>query len=405
MRKLSSLGSLRPALLGGAIAALLCLPAAPAAAQIIAKPIKPLFKVAPERGFIDDALAFDASGQRLAYIHSDSATFLDVIVLGVPSWKQELKIAVAGATKVPHRLLFSADGTRLIFIWADTRSGKQGVQLFDLTKNGKLLKEVKDASKIAVVEHGGQQVIAVATEKQDRKGNNAVTLGLHRLKDLKRLKRAALQVGSDNLIKRPPVRLLYWDPGMVQLVGMKKGKYDKKRDVRLPDIATRWDLARKKEIWSAEPKDLVLWNRALTFRNSHPGQYRFVHVGESQQNLFLSTRNNDLSKVKVPVKWGLYEPRSLKQRESWDGKTLYFSLTIDTVNAEAVARKKADAERADLYSLDASGTLKSLGRIFTDKRRFGWAVGGERFAYLRKLKGFGRGGKALEIYPLGAGVQ
>lgn len=405
MRKLFPLGPLRTAPIGSTLIVLLCSLAGPAAAQIIAKPIKPLFKVAPERGFIDDALAFDATGQRLAYIHSDSATFLDVIVLGVPSFKQELKIAVAGATKVPHRLLFSADGTRLIFIWADTRSGKQGVQLFDLTKNGKLVKEAKDASKIAVVEHGGQQLIAVATEKQDRKGNNTVNVALHRLKDLRRLKRTTLKVGADNLIARPPVRLLYWEPGMVQLVGMKKGKYDKKRDMRLPDIASRWDLIRQKELWSQEPKDLVLWNRALTFRNSHAGQYRFVHVGESQKNLYLVTRNNDLSKLKVPVKWGLYEPRSLKQHESWDGKTLYFSLTIDTVNAEAVARKKADAERADLYRVDAAGALEPLGRIFTDKRRFGFAVGGQRFAYLRKLKGFGRGGKALEIYPIGAGIK
>jgi hypothetical protein len=390
--------------LGGVFFATL-LATTPALAQRITfKKIKPQWSFTPEKGFVDDAMAFDGPGKRFAYIHSDSATFLDIIVIGVGDWKQQLKISVPGATKVPAALAFSADGTRLVFIWADTRTGKQGLELFDLAKNGKLLKSVKDATKISLVPFRGQQVLSVANEKQDKRGNVRISVTLHRLKDLKRIKRAKMKVGVDTRIKRPPLRVLYWERGHLSLVGMRKGKYDRKRDVRLPDIAVRWGLFERKQLWAQEPKDLVKWNRALSFRNTHSGAHRFVHVGESLKTLFLVDRQNQLTSIKTPVKWRLYETRSLKQRESWDGKTLHFSMTIDPVNPEAVARKKADKERADIYHVDASGKIKSIGRIFTGKRRFGWVVGQGRFAYLRKLKGFGRGGKSVEIHAVGAGI-
>ncbi|PIE19422.1 MAG: hypothetical protein CSA65_02525 [Proteobacteria bacterium] len=379
--------------------------ASPATAQRIEfKTITPQWSFKPSKGFVDDAMAFDVTGQRFAYIHTDSATFLDVVIIGVGDWKQQLKISVPGATKVPASLAFSADGSRLVFIWADTRTGKQGVELFDLSKGGKLITSAKDASTIALVEYKGQQVLSVAKERQDKRGNVRVSVSLHRLADLKRIKRAKLKVGVDTRIKRPPLRVLYWERGHLSLVGVRKGKYDRKRDVRRPDVAIRWDILERKQLWAQEPKDLVKWNRAISFRNNHSGANSFVHVGESLKTLYLVDRNNQLKAIKTPVKWRLYEPRSLKQRESWDGNTLYFSMTIDPVNPEAVARKKADKERADIYHVDASGKVKSIGRIFTGKRRFGWVVGKGRFAYLRKLKGFGRGGKSVEIHAIGAGL-
>ena len=75
----------------------------------------------------------------------------------------------------------------------------------------------------------------------------------------------------------------------------------------------------------------------------------------------------------------------------------------------AVARKKADVERMDLYRIDESSSAATprvipLGRVVTGKRGFKWVVGKQHFAYLRKLKGFGRGGNALEIYPIGVGL-
>jgi hypothetical protein len=38
--------------------------------------------------------------------------------------------------------------------------------------------------------------------------------------------------------------------------------------------------------------------------------------------------------------------------------------------------------------------------VLTDNRRFTWTVGPGLFAYLRKLKGFGRGGKEIALYQI-----
>ena len=374
------------------------------AQPITLKKVKPLWTFAPTKGFVDDAIAFDTKGDRVAYIHTDSATFLRIEVVNAQDGKRILEIPVPGVTKVPAALRFSTDGSRLIFLWANAQTGKQGVQIFDLTKKGKALKKVEGISKITVANGGGQQALSFVEEKMDKKGNTRLSVALHRISDLRRLKRVALKVGADNRIKRPPLRVLYWERGNLNLVGMRKGKYDRKRDVRLPDIAVRWNLLKKKQVWAQEPPDLVIWTRALSFRNAHAGQNRFVHVGEALKTLYLVSHENQLKPVTLPVKWRLYETRSLVQQETWDAKTLYFSMSIDPVNPDAVARKKADKERMDLYRVDATGAIKPLGRIFTLKRRFTWAVGPGHFAYLRKLKGFGRGGKSLEVHAFGAGL-
>lgn len=357
---------------------------------------KPLWKTSPDKGFIDDALAFSKDGSRLAYIHSDSATFMNIIVIDSASYTQLASLPIASVTRVPQHLVFAGNGL-LLFISSDTTTGKVGVQLYDIT-NGKQLQKLDNHSKIKVISFGGKQLVAAVDEKTARDGSVRLSIALHDPRNrLRRIKAARIAVRSDNTLRKPPLRLMYWEPGNVQLVGMKKGKYDRKRDMRLPDVAVRYDVLRRKELWSKEPKDLVAWNEALGYRNTHPGQRRFMHVGNALKTLYLCQRDNTLVAIKLPIRWSLYEARSLKQRESWDGQTLHFSMTIDPVNPDAVARKKADKERMDLYRLDGDKPV-ALGQVLTGKRRFTWIVGRGKFAYLRKLKGFGRGGKTLELH-------
>jgi hypothetical protein len=358
---------------------------------------KPLWSKSPDKGFVDDAMAFSRDGSKFAYIHTDSATFMDVVVLDTQSMKEQKKLSFSAVTRVPQQLTFVGND-KLVLISSDSSTGKVGALLYDLT-NSKEIKRIDKLSKVRVVSYQGKQLLAAVSETKDRKGNTRMSVALHDpQKKLRRVKRARITVRSDNTLRTPPLRVMYWEAGNVYLVGMKKGKYDRKRDMRLPDTAVRWDVFARKQRWAKEPKDLVVWNRALAFRNDHAGQRRFMHVGNSLQTLYFCDRGNDLVAIKLPVEWKLYEARSLKQHETWDGKTLYFSMTIDPVNPNAVARKKADIERADIYRLDPGNKPVMLGKVLTNKRRFRWVVGNGKFAYLRKLKGFGRGGKTLEIH-------
>jgi len=121
-------------------------------------------------------------------------------------------------------------------------------------------------------------------------------------------------------------------------------------------------------------------------------------VTDDLKGLHYVDLDNNLGSVTTPVEWKIYEPKSLEQAESWDGKTLYFSMTVDPVNPDAVRRKKADQERMDLYRLDPGPKATPLGQVLTQKRRFGWEGGRRFFSYLVKLKGFGRGGKEIRVY-------
>lgn len=353
----------------------------------------------PDKGFVDDPLAFSGDDARFAFIHTDSAEFLSLVVMKTEGFAREVEIKIEDATRVPKQLAFTPDGTHLVFIWSDGRTGSQAAALYEVP-SGKLLKSVGPATSAAYADCGTEPCLTLDAVKTTAQGAATHAITAFRTTDFKRIGAGVVQLGPDQLMKKPPVRLLYWEPGQLSLVGMKKGDYDRKRDVRLPEQAVRYAVLSKRESWGQEPKDLMEWAKTTGMRPAHPGQYRFVHVSDDLKELLLVDRDNGLSRVTLPVRWVLYEPKSLEQSEPWDGKTLYFSMTVDPVNAEAVKRKKADKERMDLYRLDSGAKVTPLGQVQTGQRKFRWTVGSRHFSYLRKLKGFSRGGNELELYKI-----
>src|SRR5512138_1702076 len=66
----------------------------------------PLHKVHVEKGFIDDAIALSADGERIAYVHSDGdLTTLVIEKIGGPPVKAKLQ----GLPPIIAKLAFSAD--------------------------------------------------------------------------------------------------------------------------------------------------------------------------------------------------------------------------------------------------------------------------------------------------------
>ena len=359
----------------------------------------------PEKGFIDDPMAFDATDSQFAYIHTDSATYLKVVVMDVKGLKKVKEMEVKNPAIVPKRLVFNEDGKRLLLIWMDGDKGTYSVMVFDVAKGTLLKKKYGPVAHAEVLPVKGQQALCLTTIKKDRKGNKRHATVAYSTATGKRIAGYRIAVQPDGTLSAPNVRILYWEPGHMSLVGMRKGKYDKKRDIRLPDTAIRYDFLERKETWSSAPQKLMKWTLATNLRPQHKGQFRYVHVSDDYKTLYAVSRNNDVSEVSTPVKWGLYEARSLKQQESQDGAQLFFSMTVDPVNPDAVKRKKSDPERVDIYRLDKGSKPTPLGQVLTGRKRgstiavrFAWTLAKDHFSYLRKLKGFGRGGKEISIY-------
>jgi hypothetical protein len=351
----------------------------------------------PDKGFIDDPMAFDGDEGRFAFVHTDSAQFMKIVVIKTSSFKPEVEIKVGDATLVPKGLHFTPDGRHLVFIWMDGYKGTHGAMLYALP-SGKRLKKAGPATHAAVVAHKGKQLLVLTGVKTTGQGANDHTITAYHTKSFRRAGGGRITVEADLNIKKLKLRLLYWESGHASLVGMQKGAYDKKRDIRLPERGVRYDVLSRKVVWAEAPKEVVAWHKTTTMRPNHPGQLRFLEVSDDLKSLHYVDRNNNLGKVTTPVKWKLYEPKSLVQHESWDGRTLHFSMTVDPVNPDAVRRKKADAERVDIYRVDPGPKARPVGQVLTGKRLFRWQPGRRFFSYLVKLKGFSRGGKEIRIY-------
>jgi hypothetical protein len=70
------------------------------------------------------------------------------------------------------------------------------------------------------------------------------------------------------------------------------------------------------------------------------------------------------------------------------------------VNAEAVARKKADPEYLDVYRVGPDGKATRKARILAKGVRHRFGVIDNYFWLLEKSTGFDRGGRVLTVYQL-----
>lgn len=366
---------------------------------------EPKWTYKPLKGFVDDPIAFSPDGASLVYFHSDSATFTKMLVVKIKDgFKTSQEVALEDPTMVPKRVAFTPDSKRVVMIYMDGYKGTRGAFIFDAA-TGKVLKKIEPSAHIALVMIKGKQAIARTALKKLRKGGAWHLTSYLGTEGLKRILKLKTKVKGDLTLDDPPVRLLTWDPGHFSFIGLRPGRYDKKKDIRLPDVGLRYNLLTRKETWAEAPKDLPAWELAIKMRPNHEGQLRYVEVSGDLKKLYFVDEKNGLTELQGKVPWAVYDHESLKQWEAWDRKTLYFSLTVDPMNPAAEARKKEDKERVDIYAIDTSGAVKLVGKVDTGRKKgrvgitkFGWSMGQDHFAYLKKLKGFARGGKQLEIF-------
>jgi hypothetical protein len=362
---------------------------------------EPVWRYAPDRGFIDDCLAFDTHGHRLAFIHTDSSSFLHAVLLNTatPGIPQRLaQIPLDPERIVPRLLAFTPDDERLLLLFSDAKRSESGASLFGL--DGRKINEIVGGEEIAVTSYGDQQVVSVASRKPKPDGGYQLSVALHDTVRLGAYKRASLTVGPDETttIDGKKVRLLYWQRGSTGFVGLEPGRYDRERDVRLPDQRLRYDLIAGRVVTRERAQNPLVWRRSLAIRERHPPQTRVAHVTDDLQQLLLVTAQDRIEKLETARPWQLYEPKSLQQMERFDGSDLLLSLNVDPLNPAALARKKADPERAHFYRITPPKGMTLLGSVLVSKRNYAWSSAGSWIAYLRKLRGFARGGRVLELY-------
>jgi hypothetical protein len=201
-------------------------------------------------------------------------------------------------------------------------------------------------------------------------------------------------------LKAPPFRLLDFEDGYARAVGEAPRAYVKKDDVREPARMATLDTLTGKIVQESAISDVLAWAQAATLRARHPGHEVFAELNQDDSGVDVVDAMGTRHPVELAVPFRLYDAKSLTDQEGPAAGTLYFGLSIDPVNPDAVKRQKADLPMLDVYETKAAESPPVMrARVFTP-RRVSWRAGYSKLVVLKRFKSFTRGGDELDVYKL-----
>jgi hypothetical protein len=377
--------------------------------------LTPVAQIVPggQGGFIDDPMAFDGSGNRLAYVRTDASSFCQLVIFDVTEQAETGYVDLTPFTLSPERVVW-LPGDRLAVVAHDPDAPQKTLGIFDLA-SAKQVETLGPDQDFGFPRAADGTVELLSFDQADATGGgtsytiNQFSTTVFAPKPAP-VHKVPLTADGEGLIASLQLKVLFWTDGYGLLVAREKGGYDKAQDVRLPDQAATYDVLLGKVVSDHAIQDVIGYSKLVIVRQAHPLVSTFLTFNEDLNGLGLVRSDDSQATVDTQLPLALYDAKSLQQQPA-DGSTarVCFSLTIDPVNPQAVARQKADKDLIDFYAMDvspaggdhASATL--LGRVPASGKPFAWTTGSTNVALLRKHIGFDRGGSAIEVYGLPTG--
>jgi hypothetical protein len=375
-------------------------------------PAEPRFTIKVGKGFIDDPMALDPDGQSLAVLLTDAASFARIDIINLGSGKPRRSITLRDPQRQFERIAFAPGGKGVVLVSRDAGSGRRSAQYYDAQGNpARLIGPVTDFGLGS--ENGTPYLVAWTRTSQGK--SEAFTVARHRLDGLDRVGAAAsFLVNRARELQKPPLKSVDWQNEYTELIGLRPGEYDKAKDIRLPDRAAILEALTGRWKWQAEIGDVYAWAAAADLRRKMPGRSLFPVLSPDTTIFDLVDYQGRRGPIQLPVQLRYYDPSTLQDRQLPGTEALLFSLAIDPLHPDALARRKKDPSYLDLYWVvpDAAksqgpagqGTLKPkverLLRAPMDDRPTTWVAAGTHAAVLRKHKSFSRGGGQVEVYSL-----
>lgn len=355
--------------------------------------VAPFVRVEPASGFVDDAFAFDGAGGRIAVVITDAAKSSEVRVLDLAQDGKVLSTRALPSELLPQALAFLGDKDAILVVGEDARAPAEDRPRLGvlLDASGKTVRRFGPATDIAWTRVGADDVIVSWTRKNlNHYEIVAVTAAG------KPVAKKTFRLGKGGL----DVDLLGWRDAYLTAVVRQRGEYIKKLDQRGPAREARWDARTGKLAGARDIADPLEHKRVAEIRLPRPNLDAFLRVTEDLKGIELVGADDKRVPVTLPVAFPTYDPKSFTARQQPGGQWL-FTLTVDPVNPDALAKKVADPEAIDLYRVEATGGRAiKLARVPKADRGFLWQSSAGRWAVLRKHKGFDRGGPVLEVFDL-----
>jgi hypothetical protein len=355
-----------------------------AAAPALARAGEPVLTLSAGAGWFEEAFALDDAGGRLAVARTGdkgeiALELLDVDQGGAVLWRAPLAAP-------PASLELTRSGGVLVLTRRDA-----GVEAVVFDAAGKPGARFGPATDIARSQRGARELVAVHTVRGATRH-----VVIHDLARKKPLATRTLTADAAGHVASIDLTVRGTRAGLTQLAGRRPGRYDAKLDRRLNDTEAVHDLVEGKTVRDAAPADLVAAARIARERAARPGLDTFVFFSEDRARLLRLGADDTLAPVDLAVT--TYDPASLAQVAR--GEEILFSLAVDPLNPEALARRKRDVEVIDVFRLAPGAPPVRVARLPRDGRDLVWRAGGSRLAVLKKHRTFGRGGPDLEVHEL-----
>jgi hypothetical protein len=357
-----------------------------------------IMKLAPPAGFVDDVLAYDT--KRVAYVIADTATKaeLHVVQLGCATCveqKQEIVVDLAPVTLLPTSLRLV--GQR-VFVTGTAEDGSQVGALVELSqKTAKPVYKVGPAAHISIITRDNAARVAVHKTTPTKLGTRHQV----ELLALETGKRVALgkpfELEADKHTKLD-FRVNHWTSGWTRAIGLKGGEWVKKENQRSPDTEATYDLITGKFVDNKAVADLFEQRKRFQVLADAGGTLDFLRM--VWDNSAVQVWSQGVSRtVELDQPLAAYDAKSLQGVVNADGSA-WIVLKVDPVNAQAVARKKADPEYLDIFRVGTSGKAIRKARILAKGVRHRFGLIGEMFWLLERSTSFDRGGRNITIYAL-----
>jgi hypothetical protein len=365
------------------------------------KPLEPLQALKPAEGYFDEAFALEPGGNRLYLVRTDGATFAKLEVVDLETGKTTSSFDLPKSQAGIERLEPLADGKGVVII---AHEGTPEAPLFAATLvdgAGKAGPKVGPAHAFGRPSAAPADVLVAFDRKLGaRESDVTYTVTPYHLETLTAAgkPRSYKTIGGE--LKAPPFRLLDFEDGYTRAIGERPRAYVKKDDVREPARMAMLDTLTGKIVQEAEIGDVLAWAQAATLRARHPGHAVFAELNPDESGVDVVNAMGKRQPIELGVAFRLYDAKSLTDQEGPEAGALYFGVSVDPVNPDAVKRQKADLPMLDVYELKASNDAPALrARVFTP-RKVSWRAGYGKLVVLKRFKSFTRGGDELDVYKL-----
>lgn len=349
---------------------------------------KELVKIAPNAGFIDDAIGGDDA--HLVYAVGDGATKSELHVVRVDDPKQDVAVDISAITVHPRAVTLHGDS---VFVVGEVDAGNVIGALVALPK-GKVVYKVGPATDITALPEG----VAVHRATASKDGTRH-QVDLYALATGRRIASGRpLELDAAQTAKPLDFKVNHWAAGMTRAIGIKGGEWNKKDDQRSPDVEATYDLVTGKFVEQAPIENLVEQRKRFQALAEAHADLDYVHMTWDNAAVQI-WRHGKPGTATLDQALAQYDPKSLQGVVAPDG-TGWLALQVDPVNAEAVARKKADPEYFDIFHFTADGKATRRTRVPAKKLHFRFGVLGQRLWVLEKSPSSDRGGRLLTVLQL-----